>query len=62
MKYMITWSERSPGSPIEYENAQADSGGLHSTEGARQLQDRDVRHTSGGLGRVSYSLKKISLK
>ena len=28
MKYMITWSERSPGSPIEYENAQADSGGL----------------------------------
>jgi hypothetical protein len=22
MKYMITWSERSQGSPIEYENAQ----------------------------------------
>ena len=22
MKYMITWSERSQGSPLEYENAQ----------------------------------------
>src|SRR6266700_2103958 len=31
---------------------EADSGGLYSMESARQLQDRDVRHTSGGLGRV----------
>src|ERR1700738_3485613 len=31
---------------------EADFGGLHSMESARQLQDRDVRHTSGGLGRV----------
>ncbi|WP_244524984.1 MULTISPECIES: DUF3303 domain-containing protein [Bradyrhizobium] len=53
MKYMITWSERSQGSPIEYENAQKRILEVFTQwKALRQLQDRDVRHTSGGLGRV----------
>ena len=48
MKYMLTWSKRPQGSPMEYENAQKRiPRGLHAVEGARQFQDRVVRDPSG---------------
>jgi len=38
MKYMLTWSERPQGSPLEYENARKDSGGFHPMEGPCQFK------------------------
>lgn len=53
MKYMITGSERSQGSPIKYEERpEADTGGFHAMEGTRQFQNRVVRYQSGRLGWV----------
>ncbi len=50
MKYMISWFERSQGSPMEYEKPEADPGGFPSMEGAGELQDRGVRYTPGRVG------------
>jgi hypothetical protein len=47
MKYMLTWTERPQGSPMEYENAQKRILEVFTQWKARQLQDRVVRHPSG---------------
>jgi hypothetical protein len=50
MKYIISWFERPQGSPIEYENAQANPRSIWTMEGARQFQDRVFRNTRWRVG------------
>jgi hypothetical protein len=52
MKYMLTWTERPQGSPIEYENAQKRILEVFTQWKARQFQDRVVRDPRRRLGLV----------
>ncbi|MGD0150517.1 MAG: DUF3303 family protein [Xanthobacteraceae bacterium] len=53
MKYMLSWSERPQGSPIEYENAQKRILEVFTQwKAPQQFQDRVVRYPRRRLGRV----------
>jgi len=54
MKYMLSWNERSQGSPMEYENAQeADPRGVHAVESSpKNFKIELFRHSRWRLGRI----------